>query len=120
MNNIESGLFGLSGWLASFSIRNIAYNSIYKHDIGKVKRNIDKVERISDLTKAQRDFDIVEIIMKEALPIVIGLTSLYIGIASASSSPELAISATSFGAPHLIEAYLFHRKSNWQKYQKKK
>lgn len=119
MNTLESSLFGLAGWATSFSIRNIAHNLIYKHDIKQVKKNINRVEKITDLNEAQRDFDLIEIIIKEAMPIVLGLASLYLGLAAGVNSLDVAVSAATFGLSHLAEAYYFHRKFNWQKYQKK-
>lgn len=103
---------GGSAWAISYSLRWIAHRIINNIDTNTVKSNINKLNKISELTYVQKEFDLVEIILKEAIPALIGLAGLCVGITSISENGPIATSSFVFGISHLIEAYSFHKRFN--------
>jgi len=109
---MEMFIKGGGAWAVSYSLRWITHQIISNRDTNIIRKNINELKKINELTLVQEELDLVEIILKEVFPALIGLAGLCVGIASLSGNSSTSTSSLVFGISHLIEAYSFHKRFN--------
>lgn len=106
----ESIITGIAGWGVSYPIRWLIAKSINERDRKQIAKNIgDKNIKISSLNEAQKDYDRLQVVMKEFVPALIGISSIFVGLNVIAKDPSIGITALTFGTSHLVETYFAHR-----------
>ena len=103
----KDSILGLSGWGISYSLRWLASRAIYNHDLKEIKKDPNQIVKLNELSLIQHELDVIDIVLKEVAPALIGLAGLGVGIASLPHDLNIAAGSFTFGISHLIEAGSF-------------